>query len=255
MMCFKKVKILLGGLLVACGVAGIWNTTPAYAVPSADSDGWRVIESFSRALSDIQSQAKDYWVIYTGLLFLLVVFIVYLYGVQKRINREKEVLGVSPEGTSGRRAFIRSTVEQEFYYARALEKTYRKAKVINLSGGGMLFAATEEFLEGEELKVVMELFPEVVIRLRACVVRVSEGVSGKKEEDLFMMGLQFKDINNTDQDRIVKRVLREQQETIVEEKRKMNNQCVICGEALPEESVGVKIYCPNCIVYEEDDEP
>ena len=251
---FKIVKKFLCGFIGVAGLVGAWFIAPAAAVSGTDSDGWKVVVSFGKAVGDIRDRTENNLGIYVVLLFLLVVFIVYLYWAQKKIDSEKTITGVSSEGNSGRRAFIRLTIEQELYYARALEKTYRKARVVNLSGGGMLFATNEEIPIGEELKIVMELFPEVVIRLRACVIWQDERAD-QKDKDEFMLGLHFKDINNADQDKIVKRVLREQQETIIEEKRKLNNQCVFCGETLPEESIGVRIFCPNCIVYEDDNTP
>jgi RNA polymerase-binding transcription factor DksA len=247
----NKIIILLGSFFVIAVFTGTWFAAPAQAGLSTESDGWKMIMSFSNALRDMQDRTEAYRVVYVGLLVLLAVFIGYLYLMQKRIEKNKQVIPTPNEGTSGKRKFMRLAVDQEFFYARALERTYRKAKVINLSGGGILFATAEKFQQNEELKVVMELFPDVVIRLRANVVRVTENNDPNTKQP-YVMGLQFKDIKNTDQDRIIKRILKEQQEIVIEEKRKLKNLCVFCGEPLPEEAIGIRTYCPHCVDYETD---
>ena len=248
----KRSKKTLGALFIAAVISGIWFINPASAGRNTDSNGWKAIMSFGQAMRDIQERALQYWFVYAGLLLLMIAFVVYSYFYQKKLDADKTIFRITHEGSSGKRTFLRLAVEQEFFYARALDKTYRKAKVVDLGGGGLLFEASERLRLGEELKIVMELYPDVVIRLRAKVIRANAKKDAIARES-FMIGLEFSEIGSSDQDRIIKRILKEQQEVVVEERRKKQNQCIFCGDPLPQETIGVRLYCSNCVVYQSEE--
>ena len=235
---------------ILAGSRDYWNY-PAKTPPGKDSTTWKLIMSFQGTLKDIQARNQEYWWVYVLLLLMIIGFFVFLYYSQRRSAGVSSGLGFLDSGLSkGKRALMRSSsVQQELYYAGALEETYKRANAINISGGGVLFATGEKYQQNDELKIVLELGPGEVLRLRARVVRIAENFSDGDQES-YMLGVQFIGINKNEQDKIVKKIIRAQQGSIIEEKRKQNHECVFCGKTIPEWAGADAIYCPQCSAYE-----
>ena len=263
----KKILSLVSAFLISL-VTGALLSAPALAFPQVGSstwelfrsyDGstnkegtttWKLIQSFQGAMNGLESRNQEYWWVYLLLMMMVIGVVVYLYISQKRLDRRLSALSYAEIGLSGdsKRELIRSTVKQELYYSRSSGDKYRSAYAVNISGGGILFATSEKFQQNDVLKVVLELSPGEVLRLRARVVRVSEQ-SGDGVEP-YLLGVQFINITNSDQDKIVKKIIKAQQGSIIEEKRKSKRECVFCGQPIPDWADDDAMYCPKCMDYE-----
>ena len=264
----KKVIAFFSTLLVSV-LTGVWLVAPAHALPKVvgstwelfkshegappneNSTTWKLIQSFQGAMSGLESRNREYWWVYLLLLAMVSVVVVYLYISQKRLDRRISALTFADSGLpdDSKRELIRSTIKQELYYARANNDSYRTAYAINISGGGILFATNEKFQQNDVLKIVLELNPGEVLRLRARVVRITEK-SGEGDIEPYMLGVQFINITKSEQDKIVRKIIKAQQGSIVEEKRKQKRECAFCGQPIPDWADDDAIYCPKCMDYE-----
>ena len=264
----KKVVTLFSAFLVSA-LTGSLIISPAHALPhigsnswelfksydgSPDKEGtttWKLIQSFQGAMQGLESRNQQYWWVYLLLLVMVIGVVVYLYISQKRLDRRLAALTFAETGLSGdsKRALIRSNVKQELYYASSSDDTYRTAQAINISGGGILFATGEKYQQNDVLKIVLELSPGEVLRLRARVVRITEQI-GDSDTEPYMLGVQFINITKSEQDKIVKKIIKAQQGSIIEEKRKQKRECVFCGQPIPDWADEDAMYCPKCMDYE-----
>jgi hypothetical protein len=237
----------------------IYSPTPAWANVSEDHITWRLVQAFGGAIRDISARNQQYWWVYALLLLLLIGFVVYLYFEQKKLDRKVSEFAFSHYEVydESKRNFARVAIDQDLYYARVNEDSYQRAKIINISGGGVLFATNQRFKPNDELNIVLELNPGEVLRLRVKIVRRAEK-SGAKGREAYMVGGQFVGINKNEQDKIIRKIIQEQQGSVIEEKRKQKNECILCGEPIPPGMPETVVICPKCgnyVVDSPDDTP
>lgn len=245
----KIIGLFFITLTVVIALSVVIAGGTAIASPGADGFAWQLSQHFRTAMNDLEQRNQQYIWLWLALLLLLAGLIVFAYRAQRKSISQIKSFQVSDTGSSSQRGLMRLSLEQEAFYAHANNTKYRRINIINISGSGLLFSTNAGIQQNDELKFVIELFPdEEILKLRARVVHVIEN-SGPDSEKYFMVGVQFLNITKRDQDKIMKKVLQKQQGTILEEKRKSKNQCVFCGEPLPEEAKGVKLYCPKCSVF------
>jgi len=230
-----------------------WETlpvAPACGSPGYEGHTWKLTQAFAEA---IRAQGEQYQLcLLLGLAVILLLGITVFWCRSKmKLNEKDSWYAGTPVESKTKRDWMRLSFEQDLLYMRDKDDRYRKAKIINLSGGGLLFATSEELRQNEELAIVLELSPGEELNLTGRVVRVTENDDGGKKKR-FMIGLQFINIKKGEQDKIVGKILQQQQGSVLEEKRKAKGECVLCGMPLPEGDKGVKIYCPKCTVYNEE---
>lgn len=187
------------------------------------------------------------------IIFLLLGLIIFLARSQKRsiAQNKKGAWGINDFRSADnpgekRRAWIRLPINQYFLYARDETERYKKSRTINIGGGGLLFATDQEFNEKDKMIINIEMFPGKKINLVGEVVWISEN-SADIESGHFLVGIRFINIRRGDQDYIVRRILKKQQEIITQEKRKNQSECILCGMPLPEENRKEnRSICPRC---------
>lgn len=242
-------------LIVTWGMAPV---APASASLGYEGTAWKLSQAFTRAIRDQEAQFRYY--LLPGLAFILFLFglIIYWYRSHKKLSASVTWNISQAAGSNTQRDWMRLSIEQEILFAREEDEKYKRAKVINMSGGGLLFATGEELEKNDELKIILEIAPGEELKLNGKVVRITKnddsdnGNDNKnRNQNRYLIGLQFLNIKKGEQDKIVKRILEKQQDYVIMEKRKAKGECVICGRPLPEADVGVKIYCPKCSVYHE----
>lgn len=185
---------------------------------------------------------------------LLVVIIFLLRSQVKSIKDRANVWNIDLNDPAGgqdsqRRAWLRLPVNQYFLYAQDDSNLYEKTKAINISGGGLLFATDEKPDLKEKLKININVAPGKTLTLNGQVAWVSENHEDNSDSR-YMVGIEFVDIKAGEQDSIVSRILQEQQQMIIEEKRKSNNECVKCGVPLSAKDSGQEgngSVCARCM--------
>jgi Tfp pilus assembly protein PilZ len=184
--------------------------------------------------------------------FLLLGLIIFWARAQKRAMQSKKVTwGINDHRSADspgekRRAWMRLPVNQYFLYARDETERYKKSRTINISGGGLLFATDQEFNKKDKMIINIEISPGKKINLIGEAAWISENPAGNSG-GRFLVGIRFINIRRGDQDYIVRRILKNQQEIITQEKRKKQSECISCGMPLPagdrEEN---RSQCPRC---------
>ncbi|MDF9407944.1 PilZ domain-containing protein [Pelotomaculum isophthalicicum JI] len=247
----KRVSLLLAALFATVVFWGTTPVTPACGSMGYDGYAWKLTQAFGDAMNDMIMQNQQYLWLWLALIILLLGLIVFRYRTMKRVNNQNIWTAGTAAGSSTQRDWMRLSIEQEVLYAREEDDKYKRAKVINMSGGGLLFATREELQKDDELEIILELSYGEELNLKGRVVRVTED-SGGDDKKQFMIGLQFLNIKKGEQDKIVRKILQEQQESVLEERRKSKGECILCGKPLPEGDKGVKLYCPKCSAYDNE---
>jgi Tfp pilus assembly protein PilZ/type IV secretory pathway VirB2 component (pilin) len=184
---------------------------------------------------------------------LLVVIIFLLRSQVKSIRSREKVWNIDLNNPAGgqdsqRRAWLRLPVNQFFLYAQDDSNLYEKTKAINISGGGLLFATDERPELKEKLKININVAPGKTLTLNGQVAWISENHEDNRDSR-YMVGIEFIGIKPGEQDSIVGRILQEQQQMVIEERRKANNECVKCGlplTAKDKEQAGNSSVCARC---------
>ncbi|MCG9966684.1 PilZ domain-containing protein [Pelotomaculum terephthalicicum JT] len=246
----RRISLLLALLSATVVCGGIMPAAPACASPGEEGYAWKLTQAFSKAMNEMTTQNQRYLWLWLGLVLLLMGLLIIRYRAQQKLNEKRYYFDSAVSESSAQRNWMRLSIEQELLYARGEDNKYKRAKVINMSGGGILFATGEELQQNDELEVILELSPGEELNLKGRVVRVTENSDSEKKER-FMIGLQFTNIKKGEQDKIVGRILQEQQGSVLEEKRKSKGECILCGKPLPEGDKGVKLYCPKCSAYDD----
>lgn len=247
----KRVSLLLAAIFVAVVFLGTMPVTPACGSLGYDGYAWKLTQAFGDAMSDMEMQNQRYLWLWLALILLLLGLTAFRYRALRKLNKKSTWNESTVLGSNIQRDWMRLSIEQELLYARDEDDKYKRAKVINMSGGGLLFATGEELQKNDELEIIIDLSPGEELNLRGRVVRVTENSENDNKKH-FMIGLQFINIKKGEQDKIVGKILQEQQESVLEEKRKSKGECILCGKPLPEGDKGVKLYCPKCSVYDNE---
>lgn len=246
----KRVGSLIAALFAAAVFLGTGPVAPACGSMGYESNAWKLTQAFGDAMNDMVMQNQQYLWLWLALIILLLGLIAFRYRTMKRVNSQNIRTAGTTAGSSTQRDWMRLSIEQEVLYARAEDNKYKRAKVINMSGGGLLFTTREELQKDDELEIILDLSSGEELNLKGRVVRVTED-SGNDDKKQFMIGVQFLNIKKGEQDKIVGEILREQQESVLEEKRKSKGECILCGKPLPEGDKGVKLYCPKCSAHDD----
>jgi len=220
---------------------------PAFS--QTDSNGWEVIQSFKQALEEQESRNQRYLILYLSLLFILAGLSVYWYRVQTKMKMDSTELWKNLDragcGTDEqRRAWLRLSMDLYLLYTPYWDNHFKKAKIIDISGGGLLFATDQEFQHKDRLRIIIELYPEEKLNLVGMVTRILE--NPEQAQGRYLVGVQFLEIKKREQDSIVGQILQKQQRMILEEKRKAKAECIDCGQPLPEGDKKVRTLCPRC---------
>lgn len=243
-------------LLITTAVFIILSTVMLPAVPSfGDTDNpiLDFTQSFREALLNQESKNQQFLLPFLVITFLLLGLIIFWARSQRRsIKQSKKKSWGTGDYRSAesrgerRRAWIRLPVNQYFLYARDETERYKKSRTINIGGGGLLFATDQEFNKKDKMIINIEMFPGKKINLVGEVVWISEN-SADIDSGRFLVGIRFINIRRGDQDYIVRRILKKQQEIITREKRKNRSECILCGMPLPEGNrKDNRSLCPRC---------
>lgn len=243
-------------LFITTAVFFILITVMLPVVPSlgaTDNTTWDFIQAFRETILNQESTNQQILLPLLLIILLLLVLIIFLARSQKRLiaQNKKGTWGINDYRSADnpgekRRAWIRLPINQYFLYARDETERYKKSKTINIGGGGLLFATEQEFNEKDKMIINIEIFPGKKINLVGEVVWISEN-SAESDGGRFLVGIRFINIRRGDQDYIVRRVLKKQQEIIIQKKRKNQSECILCGMPLPEENrKDNRSLCPKC---------
>lgn len=141
--------------------------------------------------------------------------------ILRRIRSHLPLLVINKPGEARkrqRRAWVRVPAVLDFSYALVnleeadKELEFYRAQTLDISGGGLMFAADHSFSPGDRLKIILELPPGEKLRLEARVVRVVANPSEAWRR--FSIGVEFTEIRERDRDRIVRWVFERQRELI-----------------------------------------
>ncbi len=230
-------------LLITTAVFFILITVMLPATPSSgatDNPTWDLTQAFRETLLNQESENQQILLPLLVITFLLLGLIIYWARAQKRsITQSKKGSWSIDDYRSAdnpgekRRAWIRLPVNQYFLYARDGTDSYKKSRTINISGGGLLFATDQEFNKNDKMTINIEISPGKRINLIGEAVWILENPADSAG-GRFLVGIRFINIRRGDQDYIVRRILKKQQEIITQEKRKNQNECSLCGMPLPE---------------------
>jgi len=241
----KRSRLLLAAIFLLVVFWGTMLVAPACGSLGYEGYTWKLTQAFAETIRDQEGQNRLYLLLGLVLILLLPGLTVFWYRYQKKLNEEVSWYTNTTIDSKTQREWMRLSFDQDLLYARHKDDKYRRAKVINMSGGGLLFATGEELQQNDELAIILVLSPGEELNLTGRVVRVTEN-DDSDNKHRFMIGLQFINIKKGEQDKIVRKILQEQQGTVLEERRKAKGECVLCGRPLPEGDIGVKIYCPKC---------
>lgn len=226
---------------------------------STDNPTWDLIQAFKEALQDQESDNQRNLLPLLAITFLLLGLIIFWVRIQTKYNSggKKGLWGINDTRSADdpgeqRRSWIRLPVNQYFLYAKDEAERYRKSKIINISGGGLLFATDQEIKQNDKLKINIEITPGKKLNLTGEAVWISanpdDNTNGR-----FLVGIQFVNIRKGEQDSIIRRILQKQQEIILQEKRKEQSECVMCGKPLPEaDKEENRSLCPRCRATKEN---
>jgi len=224
-------------------------TLPVPSFSGTDNPALDLTQAFREALLDQESKNQQILLPLLAISLLLLGLLILWARAQKRAITEKpKGAGIGEHRATDnpgekRRAWLRLPVNQYFLYARDETERYKKSRTINIGGGGLLFATDQEFNKKDKMIINIEMFPGKKINLVGEVVWTSEN-SADRDSKRFLVGIRFINIRRGDQDHIVRRILKKQREIITQEKRKNQNECILCGMLLPpgdRESI-----CPRC---------
>jgi len=248
----RRACIIWAVLLI---LAVILGATPLVCCSAGEYDGhtWELIQAFSGALRNQEERNQNYLLPLLALVLLLLGTGMFWFRIQKKPGTPGRMRsldnGAGHSGTYTRpgekqRAWLRVALNRDMLYAQGENGDFRKGRIINISGGGLLFAAGQKLKQNDELKIVFELSPGKELNLTGRVVRVTE--KQDSEDCRFLIGVEFIKIRSGEQESIVREIFQRQQEIMLEERRKAKGECVLCGKPLPEGSRGVSAYCPKC---------
>ncbi|NLI12211.1 PilZ domain-containing protein [Pelotomaculum propionicicum] len=232
------------------------------AVPSfgdTDNTAWDLTQAFKETILNQESSNRQVLLPFLALTILLLGLVIFWALAQKRSEKQnpKGAWGISdfrPAGSRGeqQRAWIRLPINQYFLYARDETERYKRSRTINISGGGLLFATDQEFKKKDKININIEVSPGKKVNLIGEAVWVSENPSNNAC-GRFLVGIRFINIRRGDQDYIVRRILKRQQEMIAQERRKSQSECVLCGMPLPEgDREENRSLCPRCRAGEDN---
>lgn len=213
MVIFRRPYIWLAAILTLVVLLIMMSATPAFCYTKEHS--WALTQAFKGAMEDQISRNERY------LIPILAVVLVFLglgaYWFRSQIIKNRTPWGISPDlissGAKSRREWMRLPVNHYLIYALQDSNVYRKSRVINIGGGGLLFATNQELQPGDNLRIILELEYGMELDLTATVVRFTENTSGLANYK-FLAGVKFTDIRKDDQDSIVSMVLSKQRDNI-----------------------------------------
>jgi len=249
---FKRAYII-GAVLLALSV--IQGATPVVYCSAGGygSHAWELTQAFSGAMRDQEMQNRYYLLPALALVLFLLGAGIFWFRAQKKSKTSGRMRASNssaghdfPAAKHGekQRAWLRASLNRELLYTQGENGDFKKGRVVNIGGGGLLFATSQELEINDELKIIFELTPGKELNLAGRVVRITE--SRDSEGYRFLAGVKFIKIRPGEQDSIVREIFQRQQEVVLEEKRKTKGECVLCGKPLPEEDKGVRVYCRKC---------
>lgn len=254
--------IFIWGLIMAI-------TPPVYAQPCTMTFGeldWGYEElhkSFEQYIQEKQSASERY--VYPALVFAFLTLTGYTVFRLARARSDKELADMlfpepytikPPSGlkrdASQRRMWVRVPVRTVIYLSildeahPEKETKFEKVVALDLSGGGFKISPNFELRPDQHVKVLLQIPGGQALLAKGKVVHVTP-VPG---QDKPHVGVQFIDITEQDRNRIVQWVFDYQRHLIVQQKRKEEGLCIICGKPLSEELISSgQIYCLRCQVY------
>lgn len=189
---------------------------------------YSVIGKSLNAAMSAQAEKGLLNLILTVILLAVAVYLFRLYGerdLAKRVEHWRRVEVIKPDysyrGSSGqRRSWVRVKADMDFDYV-VLDETgnpmteAKRAPVIDLSAGGLSFLSDEDLTAGRELLAFINLDEEQLLRVKARVVRVLKDPDG---ENRWTVGVQFLNLREGDEERIVRWSIRRQREIIEKNK-------------------------------------
>jgi len=231
----KKINKLILLILMLFLSLILMNTSAFCASDNPVND---FTDSVKGAFSN-HAAGQIYLPLFIAVTAVLLAVIAFLLRNQARLIKNKSVIWHinfnEPEDRTDkqRRAWFRLPVNQYFLYAQDNSNYYEKTKAINISGGGLLFATNEKLKEDDRLKIYINIAPGKKLILNGKVVWISENPEDDKD-NRFLVGIEFINIKAAGRDSIVGKILEKQQALIVENKRKVNHECLRCGMPLME---------------------
>jgi len=150
---------------------------------------------------------------------------------------------------SQRRSWVRVPADGlNLYYAlvRPDKKlVYKKARVLDISGGGFMFATNDELKINDELKVIVELSANRQITAGGRVARVVTSRRGDNQQ--LLVGVEFRGIREGARDSLVRWIFKRQQRLLRRRNQMPEGTCLRCGKPLPENQRAALAYCSHCL--------
>ena len=160
---------------------------------------------------------------------LSVVFYLYLQKEKKRQalskQRYQEIrkARIARSSEQQKRRWFRLKTRAEFKWIPAPlgseidEKEYQTDRLLDISGGGLSFSTADIIEPGDEIAILLDVRGKNALSLKAEVVRIVK--ADNPEEELSTVSVQFTNLSNRDEDRLVSWIIERQRNTIQEEEQ------------------------------------
>lgn len=241
------------------------------ATPAAKSswfvlgDWQQVHENINRAFTEnTATPGENSWVLYGVLILGLLLLAVGGYYCMWRSrpiassdtddSYRHESSKARENGNRQNRNWVRVPAGFDIWYAPVVssetEETppLRKARLIDISGGGCLLATDAKLDKGDKIRAVLNLphGPEMLVTGR--VVRLADNPSSPSA---CLAGIEFINLSDGKRDRINKWVFSRQQQLILRKHWMAEGLCLLCGDPLPQSNPKDLPYCARCLTCEQ----
>ena len=243
----KVSQYLVWFLILVVWFGGGVNTALA-------SNYYDIAKAVGQEISKNKQDSENAFLGY-ALLLLIVGSAVYIYweskqSAKKSMARTRKAVSALPQ-TGQRRQWVRVRANLEVIYrayrqGKPVSPDIKIAKVKDVSAGGMLLVVPEKLEPSDSIKINC-YFEGKKMELKGRVVR-----SGVEDKSLntFFAGVKLEDLKEREQDLLARWVLKNQRETIWNEKNPRPTNCLLCGRPL--EKGTKRIICPSCSEHEID---
>lgn len=199
----KPWKLLVAVLTFAVFA---WVASPSY---SSSDQAWELAKAFAEAIRYQESHYFTYLVIIAAPVLLTLTAIM-IYMRNRNSSEDTDSADETANDKNQKRAWFRLSLNIDLHYAPAGTEDFRKGKLVDLSGGGLMFSTNQQLKKNDWLELNFELNPETKLDLNGRVARVVEK-PGSGEKRSFLIGVEFSNIKRSEQDKIISFLLREQQ--------------------------------------------
>ncbi len=201
------------------------SATPAFSYTREHS--WALVQAYKKTMDYRISHYERFLVPLLALALALLGLSVYWLYSQMQKKKDSQTRDTKKSlvkrDNKPHRKWVRLPIDSHFLYALHDSDIYMKSRIINIGGGGLLFATNRKLKLKENLKIIIELDTGERLNLAAIVVRFTENTDGPEDYN-YLVGIEFIDISIGEQDRLVRMILKKQQDTLQEDKQPKQDQ-------------------------------